>query len=74
MTLEYFIYTFGQSFSLYDLPSVLFCNDNTKSLFTPSKPGSINLSKYEFLAFCDSTFYIYLFQLIVRLKPDFNYC
>ena len=50
-----------------------FSNDKTKSLFTPWKPGSIKKSKYWFTPSI-VTFVWYLFQLIVLLKPDFNYC
>ena len=50
----------------------LFSNDKTKSLLTPLKFGSIKQSKYWFCTFTD-TFDWYLFQLIVLLKPDFNW-
>ena len=52
------------------LPS-LFSNDKIKSLFTPWKLGSISKSKNSF-SFFIATFDLYLFQLIVLLKPDFN--
>ena len=52
------------------LPS-LFSNDKIKSLFTPWKLGSISKSKNRFFFFI-ATFDLYLFQLIVLLKPDFN--
>ena len=49
--------------------SVLFSIDKTKSLFIPW----IKQSKYGFCD-CIDTFDGYLFQLIVLLKPDFNFC
>ena len=51
--------------------SSLFSNDNTNSLFTPWKIGSIKRSKYGFSVFI-VTFGSYLLQSIVPLKPDFN--
>ena len=47
-------------------------NAKTKSLFTPWKLGS---TKWFKIIFCgnNSVFDRYLFQLIVLLKPDFNY-
>ena len=53
--------------------TVLFPNDKTKSLFTPWKLGSIKWSKYG-LGACIDTFDWYLFQSVVLLKPDFDYC
>ena len=50
----------------------LFSNNKTKSLFTPWKLGLIKKSKYGFGA-CTNTFGSYFLQLIVLLKPDFNY-
>ena len=55
---------------------LIFCasssNDKTKSLLTPWKLGSIKWFKFGF--YCSSSgFGKYLFQLIVLLKPDFNY-
>ena len=47
-------------------------NVKTKHLFTPWKPGSIKKSKYWFGVFSVVVFGSYLFQLIVRLNPDFN--
>ena len=52
---------------------VVFPNDKTTTLFTLWKPGSNKESKYGFGA-CIVTFYWYLSQLIVLLKPDFNCC
>ena len=49
-----------------------FSNAKTKSLFTPGKLGSIKWFKFEFRAY-NSGFAKFLFQLIVLLKPDFNY-
>ena len=54
------------------MSSFWFSKDNTKSLFTPWKLGIIKWFKYLFwinVFIFDS----YLFQLIVLLKPDFNY-
>ena len=52
--------------------SVVFSNDKI-SLFTPWKLRTIKQSKYGYGAFI-VTFYWYLFQLIVLLKPDFSCC
>ena len=52
--------------------SVSFSNNKTKSLFTPWKLRPIKKSKYWF-CLSGKTFGLYLFQLIVFLKPDFNY-
>ena len=51
----------------------LFSNDKAKSLFTPWNLRSIKKSKYGF-GTCILTFYWYLFQLIILLKPYFNSC
>ena len=53
--------------------SSLFSNEETKSIFTPWKRGSINISKYGFGASVDN-FGWHLFQSIVLLKPGFNCC
>ena len=53
--------------------SLSFSNDKTKSLLTPWKIGSIKKAKYWFTPSAD-TFVWYLFQLMVLLKPDFNFC
>ena len=49
-------------------------NFKTKSLFTSRKFDSIKKSKYWFEAFYVVAFGSYLFQLIMRLNPNFNYC
>ena len=53
---------------------LLALNVETKSLFTPSNLGSIKKLKYWFGAFWVVFFGSYLFQLIVRLNPDFSCC
>ena len=55
-----------------DVLQFSFSKDDTKSLFTPWKLGLIKWFKYLFCAYV-FMFDSYLFQLIVLLKPDFNY-
>ena len=49
-----------------------FSSNKTKSVFTPWKLRSIKKSKYLFRLSVE-TFGWYLFELIVLLKPDFNF-
>ena len=70
ITLQSFISTVGRYFVCTVL-TFSFSNDNTKSLFTPWKLGSIKKSKHWF-SHSGKTFGWYLFQLIVLLNPDFN--
>ena len=49
--------------------SVVFSNDETKSLFTPWKLGSMKWSKYLYIVTFD-----WYFDWIVLLKPHFNCC
>ena len=57
----------------------LFLNDKTKSLFAPGKLGSNKLlinkivNKHSF-DLSVGVFEGYLFQLVVRLNPDFSCC
>ena len=64
---KYFVCTFLSSLSAI----LSFSNNKAESLCTPWKRGSINKSKYGFDARIDA-FDLYLFQLIVLLKSDFN--
>ena len=72
ITLSSFIFTVERKYILCSFLTALSWNEITKSLFNPWKLGWIKYSKYGSW----TSLYLFvwdLFQLIVLLKPDFNF-
>ena len=73
-TLYSSIFSVGRKYHECPIVLSLALNVKIKSLITPWNFGSIKKSKYWFWALCVFVFVSYLFQLIMRFNPHFNYC